>query len=122
MSDLKLSRVVIGHVRRFLNQAKISPNADCPASRPINPGITEPLTCPLIPGICFSLISSSGVTMMSQVDVPTILTILLELMPAPIAPACASMRPTVTCTSLGNLRRFAHSTDSLPADTSLVYV
>src|SRR5690606_19205408 len=59
-----------GQLSNFLNQAKVSPKLDCPASNPIIPGITEPSTCPQIPRTVLSFISSFGATKISQVEVP----------------------------------------------------
>src|SRR6185312_11405292 len=59
-----------GHASKFLNHAYMSPNADCPASIPIIPGITDPFTNPQIPGTYLPFILFDGATKISQVEVP----------------------------------------------------
>ncbi len=44
-----ITKCSTGQESTSLNQANRSPKADCPASRPISPGITDPSTCPQIP-------------------------------------------------------------------------
>ena len=58
----------------YLEPASKSPKADCPASSPSMPGITEPSTCPQMPATSRLPTSAVGATTMSQVLVPITFT------------------------------------------------
>ena len=99
---------------------KMSPKADCPASKPMNPGSTEPSTWPQIPLIQRPPTSSLPATMMSQVDVPMIRVSIPGATDAPTAPIWASSAPTATAIPWGSPSLSAHSAVSSPALVSLV--
>ena len=100
----------------------MSPKADCPASKPMNPGSTEPSTWPQIPLIQRPPTSSLPATMMSQVDVPMIRVSIPGATDAPTAPIWASSAPTATAIPRGSPSLSAHSGVSSPALVSLVWV
>ena len=86
------------------------------------PGMTEPSTCPQMPGTSLSPMTSCGATMMSQVEVPMIFNSVALRMPAPTAPMCASNAPTATAAPAFRPSRAAHSSVSVPAAASDVQV
>ena len=100
----------------------MSPKADCPASKPTNPGSTEPSTWPQIPLMQRPPTSSLPATMMSQVDVPMIRVSIPGATDAPTAPIWASSAPTATAIPWGSPSLSAHSGVSSPALVSLVWV
>ncbi len=104
-----------GQASRSRNQAYTSPNADCPASRPIMPGMMEPSTWPQMPVTHFAPTARFGATSMSQVEVPMIFTSVRSVIWPPAAPMCASKAPTATATPGRRPSRRAHSSVRPPA-------
>src|SRR4030042_1910234 len=117
-----MRRLSMGQRSSFLNQAYISPNADCPASMPSMPGMMEPSTCPQIPLMSLSPISSVGATSMSHVEVPMALHRMYGLISPPTAPMCASNAPTPTGMPPGMPSLPDHSRQRPPNITSDVLV
>ena len=97
----------------------MSPNADCPASKPVRLGMTEPSTCPQMPR---TQNGGFGATRMSQVLVPMILTRTPGRIPAPTAPAWQSKRPTATTTFSETPSFAAHFLERVPTGVSAVKV
>src|SRR5680860_465041 len=110
----------MGQESTSLNQANTSPKADCPASKPIIPGITEPSTCPQIPLTVLEPIVPLEETIISQVEVPITSTSAWSSILAPTAPECASKVPTATTVSVVRPSFLAHSPLSMPATSSEV--
>src|SRR6476660_4197504 len=62
-----------------------------------------------------------GAVIISQVEVPMILTRVLGWIPAPMAPMWASMAPTVTGVFWGRPVRWDHSGERVPAVSAMVW-
>ena len=86
----------------------------------MNPGSTDPSTCPQMPSMHRSPISVFSATMMSHVEVPMMRVSTPGATEAPTAPMCASSAPTATAMPWGSPNRAAHSVVSVPARVSLV--
>src|SRR5690606_18483735 len=103
------TKLSTGQYNTSLNHANTSPKADCPASKPTSPGITEPSTCPQIPRTGNVPLASLGDTIISHVEVPITRTKVLLSIFAPTAPECASKVPTATIVFVVKPSLSAHS-------------
>lgn len=84
------------------------------------PGTIELSTCPNIPSTRRPPISSEGISAMWQAEVPRLSTTVPQRIPAPTAPAWASMLPTPTTTPSGSPSACVHAGVIVPAAWSHV--